>query len=227
MTDSIASLCAMLASVLAAGAFMFRDIMWIRGAVVLAALVAIISMLLMPQPFTVPVIVFFAAAMAMVLINLWAMRSGVPTAKNFTLSAEEMMLYARLPGLTPAQFQQLLAIAKWHNPDSEFALTEEGVMPSALYYVLEGRVNVTKNGKTFPVGPHAFIGELAFLRGKPATASTKAHRGALIVSWQQDSLRKAMKRDDGIRRALDSLLTVDMADKIARNGPPLLQEQSA
>jgi hypothetical protein len=36
-----------------------------------------------------------------------------------------------------------------------------------------------------------------------------------------------MKTNDGIRRAIDQLLSVDMAEKIARTAPPLLQEQTA
>jgi CRP-like cAMP-binding protein len=121
----------------------------------------------------------------------------------------------------------LLSIAQWNNPANELPLTQEGQMPAALHYVLEGRVNVNKAGKIFPVGPHAFIGELAFLRGKPATATTAAQSGSLIVSWPQDALRTLMKNNEGIRRAIDSLLSVDMAEKIARTAPPMLQEQTA
>lgn len=213
-----------LAAVLMLIGFAFRDQMWLRTFAILGNLTFIAYYALVSD---VPLWTAIISALAIIAVNLWMMWQIVKDNRTFRLSAEEMMLYAKLPGVTPGQFKQLLTIAQWHNPETKLALTQEGEMPEALHYVLEGRVSGSKNGKAFAVGPHAFIGELAFLRGKPATASTAAEPGALIVSWKQEALRNLMKTNDGIRRAIDSLLSLDMAEKIARTGPPLLQEQSA
>ncbi len=214
----------MLAAALLLVGFTFSDQMKLRTFAILGNLVFILYYLLVSST---PLWTAVISAAAMVGVNIWMMWKILKDNRTFRLSAEEMMLYAKLPGVTPGQFKQLLAIAEWHNPSTELALTQEGQMPQALHYVLEGRVNVNKTGKTFPVGPHAFIGELAFLRSKPATATTAAQPGALIVSWKQEALRQLMKSNDGIRKAIDGLLSLDLAEKIARTGPPLLQEQSA
>jgi Cyclic nucleotide-binding domain len=213
----------MVAAALLLVGFTFSDQMWLRTFAILGNLVFILYYFLVSST---PLWTAVISAAAMVGVNIWMMWKILKDNRTFRLSAEEMMLYAKLPGVTPGQFKQLLAIAEWHNPSTELALTQEGQMPQALHYVLEGRVIVNKSGKTFPVGPHAFIGELAFLRNKPATASTVAQPGALIVSWKQDALRNLMKSNDGIRKALDSLLSLDLAEKIAKTGPPLLQEQA-
>ncbi len=146
---------------------------------------------------------------------------------KFRLSAEEMMLFARLPGVSPGEFKQLLAIAEWHNPKVSMQLTKLGELPKALYYVLEGKVEVNRDGQRFSVGPHAFIGELAFLRSKPATATTFANVDSFIVSWEQSALRNLMQTNIGVRRAIDNMLSIDLAEKMARTSLPHLQEQSS
>lgn len=169
---------------------------------------------------------FAAFAAGIIAVNLYRFWRNLNSRRMFQLSADEMMLFARLQGLTPGQFKELLNISEWHNPQVPMQLTTLGAMPKALYYVLEGQVEVSRGDKHFSVGPHAFIGELAFLRQKPATATTFAKAGGLIVSWEQVALRGLMKNNDGIRKALDQLLSGDMAEKIANNAAPFLQEQS-
>jgi CRP-like cAMP-binding protein len=201
-----------------------RDTSRLRGLFILGSLCAALYFLLVAD---IPLWDGIIAAAAIALANLWHLLGAKTNNRRFDLSAEEMMLYARLPGIAPGDFKQLLAIAQWNNQQSVVTLTQEGKMPDALHYVLEGQVTVTKGAKTFNVGPHAFIGELAFLRGKPATATTQAHAGSLVVSWPQNALRALMKSNDNVRQVIDGLLTADMAEKVARTTPPLLQEQTS
>jgi CRP-like cAMP-binding protein len=156
---------------------------------------------------------------------LWFLRAEQGQ-RQFKLTAEQMMLFARLPGLTPGQFKSLLDLASWSEPQTALQLTEEGKQPAALHYILEGKVDVNKKGKVFPLGPHAFVGELAFLRNKPATATVHARPGSLVVSWPADRLQALFQSDSGIRQAMSALLSADLAEKIARSDVPLLQEQS-
>jgi Cyclic nucleotide-binding domain len=204
--------------------FTFRNQMWLRSFAILGNLTFIAYYFLVAD---VPLWTAILSASAIIAVNLWMIWKILKDNRVFQLNAEEMMLFARLPGLTPGQFRQLLAIAEWQNSGTPLALTEEGQKPSALHYVLEGRVSINKSGKSFQVGPHAFIGELAFLRGTAATATARAESGALVVSWPQFALRQLMSSNDGVRKAIDSLLTLDMAEKIARAVPPTLQEQQA
>jgi hypothetical protein len=213
-----------LAAVLMLIGFTFRDPMKLRTFAILGNLTFIAYYFLVSD---VPLWTAIVSAAAIIAVNIYMMWNIMSDRRMFKLSAEEMMLYARLPGLTPGQYKQVLEIAEWHAPKVSLPLTKLGEMPKALYYVLEGQVEVTRDGKRFLVGPHAFIGELAFLRAKPATATTFANIGGLIVSWEQDALRALMKSNEGIRKAFDNMLSMDMAEKMARSAAPILQEQSA
>lgn len=214
---------AILAALLMLIGFTFRNPLKLRSFAILSSLCFILYFFLLhDQPLWTAIV----AAAAIIAVNIFMMSKITKEHRKFRLTAEEMMLYARLPGLTPGEYKQLLAIAEWHNPQVSMQLTKLGELPKALYYVLEGKVEVNRDGQRFSVGPHAFIGELAFLRQKPATATTFANAGAFVVSWEQDALRNLMKANDGIRKAIDNMLSIDLAEKMARTSLPHLQEQS-
>ena len=215
---------ATLAAVLMVMGFTFRNPLKLRSFAILGSLTFIVYCLLVSD---VPLWTAIISAAAIIVVNVYMMWLIMKDRRMFRLSAEELMLFARLPGLTPGQYKSLLEISEWHNPQVSMPLTKLGEMPSALYYLLEGQVEVNRDGKRFPIGPHAFIGELAFLREKPATATTFANAGALIVSWEHASLRELMKANEGIRKAFDSMLSIDMAEKMAKSATPHLQEQAA
>jgi CRP-like cAMP-binding protein len=204
--------------------FSFRNPLKLRTFAILGNLVFVLYYFLVTE---VPLWTAIITSVAIIAVNIYMMWQIMDDRQMFRLSGEEMMLFARLQGLTPGQFKQLLGIADWHTPKVSMQLTKLGEIPEALYYVLEGQVEVNRDGKRFSVGPHAFIGELAFLRAKPATATTFANVGALIVSWEQEALRDLMKANEGVCRAFDNMLSIDMAEKMAKSAAPHLQEQAA
>jgi CRP-like cAMP-binding protein len=61
-----------------------------------------------------------------------------------------------------------------------------------------------------------FIGEIAFLRDKAASATVMTASKSLYVSWNQDELRALLKKNDDLKNAMAALLSADMADKVAR-----------
>jgi hypothetical protein len=210
------------AALLAAG-FFFSSERLLRGLAAAGALLLFAYFLMRGGPAQWPGMAGTALIVAASL--LWFLRAEQGQ-RQFKLTAEQMMLFARLPGLTPGQFKSLLDLASWSEPQTALQLTEEGKQPAALHYILEGTVDVNKKGKVFPLGPHAFVGELAFLRNKPATATVHARPGSLVVSWPADRLQALFQSDSGIRQAMSALLSADLAEKIARSDVPLLQEQS-
>lgn len=223
LTDFVPYLANVAAGLLLIG-FTFRNPLKLRTFMILGNLAFILYYFLISP---IPLWTAILSSIAIIGVNIYMMAKIMSDRRMFRLSADEMMLFARLPGLTPGQYKTLLAISEWHSPNVSMPLTTLGDMPKALYYVLEGQAEVNREGKRFSIGPHAFIGELAFLRQKPATATTFANAGALVVSWEQDALRSLMKANDGIRKAFDNMLSIDMADKMARNAAPILQEQAS
>jgi Cyclic nucleotide-binding domain len=214
-TYDIILLLPLLAAALLVAGFLCRDQMWLRTWAIFGNLVFILYFALVAD---VPLWTAVIAAALIVAVNLYMMNKVLADRRAFALTGEEMMLFARLPGLTPGQFKLLLAEATWHESRVPERLTVTGIMPEALHFLLEGRAEVEREGKRFDIGPNCFVGELAFLRGQPATATVHTKVGALRVSWPPEKLRALMKTNDGISRAMSALLSGDLAEKIVRTG---------
>lgn len=152
-----------------------------------------------------------------ILVNV-VMIAIILTEKRLpALTASELELYKQLDGLTVEQFLRLLRIARWHTPSEPVTLTRENEMPGELHYVLSGDIEVDKGGRRFTVPSAAFVGELAYLRDKPATASVTVQPGARIVSWTHERLRQAVAREADLKQAVSNLLNKDLAEKVARS----------
>jgi Cyclic nucleotide-binding domain len=132
------------------------------------------------------------------------------------LSDDEMSLFQNLRGLNPGQFRRLIRLGKWQRVETDTILTEEGKDLDRLYYVLAGDVEVDKGGRLIKVEPAVFIGELAYLRKKPATATVRAKAGAVFVSWPHAALENVTRKDEGLAAVLGNLLSNDLAEKVAR-----------
>jgi hypothetical protein len=134
-----------------------------------------------------------------------------------SLTDHEMSLFQNLRGLTPGQFRRLMKLGRWQTLDEPMVMTKEGEAVERLFYVLQGDAEVSKAGRSFKVDSGLFIGELAYLRNKPATATVTAAPGTVVVSWSQADLQRVTAKDQELSHALSVLLSADLAEKVARS----------
>jgi Popeye protein conserved region len=158
---------------------------------------------------------FFWSALN-VLINIAMVFLIIRDSRMSTHNDDEMNLFRNLRGLSPGQFRKLMQIGKWSKATEIQQLTEEGKDLDMLHYVLDGKVVIKKSGRTIEAEPAVFIGELAFLRQKPATATVHVAPGSLYVTWSHAELNKALSKSEDLRSALAMLLNNDLAEKVAR-----------
>src|SRR6478752_1727417 len=97
---------------------------------------------------------------------------------HFRMSDDELRLFASFRSLSPGEFRALNSLATWRTAGTRTLLTREGAPLDKLYYVIDGAIGIAKSGRTFPIAAGAFIGEIAFLRGQPATATVTLEAGA-------------------------------------------------
>jgi hypothetical protein len=132
------------------------------------------------------------------------------------LGDDELDLFRRFSSMTPRQFRQLAAQGHWMRNSEIETLTLEGGSLDKLYYVLEGELTVVKLGQTIQVAAPVFIGELAYLRQKPATATVRVAPGARYMVWEHTALGRITGKDTDFKAALNALINADMAEKMAR-----------
>jgi Cyclic nucleotide-binding domain len=132
------------------------------------------------------------------------------------MSDDELQLFRNLDALTPGQFRKLAKAGNWHRADEPVTLTTEGDAVNQLHYVLNGTIEILKADRKIAVEPNLFIGELAYMRKRPATATVIVSGDAHYVSWSHDELEVLFKRNDDLRTAMTLLMGRDVAEKMAK-----------
>lgn len=135
---------------------------------------------------------------------------------HFGMSDHELHLFRRLDTMTPGEFRRMMKLVHWHAAGADEVLTRENQPLDRLYYVLDGAVTIDKAGHRIPVDPGVFIGEVAFLLTRTASATVTVAEGTRYVSWDAGALRRLLIRAPSLRIAFDAALNRDMAGKVAR-----------
>ena len=194
--------------------FLFRDQIMLRGFIIAGDLVYISYFYLAPG---VPLWggVFWSAVFT--LVNVVMIARIVADRSAFRMNPEERQLFDLLGTLSPGEFRRLLRAGEWQTATRATVLAEEDQPLDRLYYVLDGDITIDKTGRDpFTISPRTFIGEVAFLLPRPASATVTVAAGARYVSWDRAALRRLQLRTPSLAFALSAVLNRDMAAKVAR-----------
>ena len=193
-------------------AYLVRDQILLRGLIILGTVFYIVYYFLMETP-------LWSALLwnsSFVVINLIMIYIIYSDRASFVMSEREKKLYQVFNTLSPGEFKKLLKIADWFDGSSEEQITTEGEVPACLYFIIDGEALIVRDDKKFTVGPNVFIGELAYLIRKPATATVKLTDKVVGISWKTSSLIKLLASNPQMKIAFDGLLNQDLAAKLAR-----------
>lgn len=157
--------------------------------------------------------IFWSVVMASA--NLWVIRAIVHDRRTHKMDEQEERLYRVFHKLPPGEFRRLMATATFRVALKETVLTRQGEWPDRLFFVMEGTVVIRKGERTFTYMPGTFIGELSMLTDQPASATVVLPTGGRYVTWDRAELMALLTRRPSIKLALDSLLSRDMAAKLA------------
>ena len=193
-------------------AYLVRDQILLRGLIILGTVFYIGYYFSMETP-------LWSALLwnsSFVVINLIMIGVIYSDRASFVMSERERKLYQVFNTLSPGEFKKLLKIADWFDGSSEEQITTEGEVPARLYFIIDGEALIAREDKKFFVGPSVFIGELAYLIKKPATATVKLTDKVVGISWKTSSLIKLLASNPQMKIAFDGLLNQDLAAKLAR-----------
>ena len=129
-------------------------------------------------------------------------------------------IYVHFGPLPPGDFRKLMGAAHRSVKPAGFQLTTAGSRVTTLYYVIDGAVDVEKSGSRFAIPDGIFVGEVAYLTGNCASASTYLARDSDVLEWDVATLKQRAARDPKFRLAMDAMISVDLAGKVARAGSP-------
>jgi hypothetical protein len=201
------------AALVGVAAMVFRNQIILRGLLILSTFLYIIYYFVAS-----PVPMWSAIFWSVVTIgvNLTVMLRLIYDRTQFRLTDDELRLFAAFRTLTPGEFRGLTGLASWRTASARTILTREGAPLDKLYYVLDGAIGITKGGRSFPIADGTFIGELAFLRGQPASATVTLEPGARYLEWSVPALNAHFHKAPTLRASLIGLFNADLAAKLAR-----------
>ncbi len=173
--------------------------------------------------FTIATVPLWEAIYISVLIggaNILGLFSLLARNSQWAIPRAHKDLYGHFPGLPPGDFRTLVRMAKRRTAEEDIHLTTENAPLTKLFYVIEGETAVTKHGDKFRVPGGTFVGEVAYLMGQRASASTRLLKGAEYMEWSVLDLRNTSARSARFKLALDSVLSLDLAQKVSRSVAP-------
>lgn len=152
-----------------------------------------------------------------VAINLFHI--GVILRGRFGLAIspdQRAFLRATFPVLDPARLVRLLACGGFEPLPAGAVLTEEGRPVTRLFVVRTGRCAVVAGGREVARrGTGLVVGEMAFLTGRPASATVTMAEDGEVLALDPARLAAEARRDDVVSTALYRLLGEDLARKLA------------
>lgn len=195
--------------------FLFRDQLVLRGLILLGDLVYILYFYFAPD---IPLWggIFWSALFTVVnIVMIWLIFFDEV---QFSLPANDRKLFDLLVDLTPGQFRKLLKAGRQEVAASPIVITRENEPLNQLYFVTDGKVTIEKGGHRMVSEAKTFIGEIAFLLSRPATATVTLEPGCHYCVWDSKTLHNVVNGNSALKTALSAAMNRKLAEKVAQAG---------
>ena len=117
--------------------------------------------------------------------------------------------------LTREQLAQLVKVGSWQTLEPGTEVTREGEPVKDLVLICDGQMAVECQGRTIThLHGGSLVGELAFVSGRPASATVTAQRVTRAFVLEMEKLRKLVRVDDLVASAVDRVVGHDLATKL-------------
>lgn len=148
------------------------------------------------------------------IANLIGLAQLLVRRSEIALPKRHKDIYHYFSTLLPGDFRDVVKLAERRTNDAPLVMTKEGEPVTSLYFLISGRTSVDKAGEEFGLPEGIFIGEVAYLTNRVASATTTAPVGSEILEWNFASLRRKAAKDSRFKLALEAVISNDMADKV-------------
>lgn len=199
-------------------AFLFRDQLFLRLFVVAGDTVYVLYFYFAPET---PLWGGIFWSTLFILVNVWTLFALAAGRRHFRLTPDEKALFEHLHALSPGEFRSLLRIARFTVAEGPTELSTEGQPLDRLHVVVDGQISVIKNGREVARDRNAFVGEVAFLLGRTASATVIVGQSGRYFSWSSDELKALVARRPEFGVSLAQAMNRNLARKLAEAGVAL------
>ena len=203
-----------LANLIFVGAYLVKDILWLRLLAIVGSLTVIPYYLLRTEPLWAPTM------WSCVFISIHATRVWgiVKERRPVAFTADEQFLYDKaFRALSPQQFKRLLAIGEWQDLDRGYVLHSTGDQPDSLEAVVRGELEARRDARLLGrARPGDLAGLASVLGSSPELFDTIVTQPARVIRWRLADLQKLAGVDESLTSALRKIAGAAIAEKLIR-----------
>jgi hypothetical protein len=194
--------------------YAIKDVLWLRVFVMLGCMAEIGYGFKAAEKTLWPLI--FWASLGLALNTFQVIFLYRDRHRQVVFTPEELELYSTVfHDFSYADFRKLMNIGRWKELSRGEVLTHEGSEVPDLLLIQKGQALVTIKGKTVAtVQPRAFIGEMSFLTGNPASATVRTLEDVRCVGWSKQELRELMSQTPSLYNAMQLVINADLVTKL-------------
>jgi Cyclic nucleotide-binding domain len=150
-----------------------------------------------------------------ILINLYQIYRLVKDRLPALPEADRELLRSVFIGLEDAQIARLLLAGEFCDLTDGTALAEENQALDRLFFICAGRVRVMiADRQVSRLERGTFVGEVAFLTERPATATVIAEGSVRALAFERGKLRQFFHKEAEVAGLIYQLLGRDLSHKI-------------
>ena len=196
--------------------FLARDELWLRGFLLTGTFFYILYYYFINDT---PLWEAIFTSSILGAVNLSMIFVLIMERTTLAMSDEMTAAYQSFSTLTPGQFRRIMKEGHFITTKSEIEICHEGKKLHHLFLIISGDLFLEKSGQRRLIKAPMFIGEIAFLRGRKASATVSLAAGTHYVVLEHDKLKALMVKSTPLSNALTALFSLDLADKVERGMP--------
>lgn len=132
-----------------------------------------------------------------------------------TMEHAHLLRQGVFAGFTDAQLARVVTAGSWRTLDAGAELTREGESVKELVLICDGQAVVKAHDTVVAhLRGGAFVGEMAFVSGNPASATVVVEHETRAFVFDMQRLRKLVETDDLVAVAIHRVVGRDLASKL-------------
>ena len=201
-----------LSYVMIAISYWLTDMFWLRSVAVVGLSLEILYFLLSGGDLRAGI----GWDLIFILINLYQLYRLAQERLSLRLPEKDRDLLRRvLTGLDDVQIARLLGAGALCELEAGTTLAEENQPLEKLYFLCAGRVGVSIGGRAVShLEEGNFVGEVAFLTERPATATVIAETPVRVLVFDRAKLKQFFQNETEVAGLIYQLIGRDLAHKI-------------
>ncbi|MFN3362189.1 MAG: cyclic nucleotide-binding domain-containing protein [Pseudanabaenaceae cyanobacterium] len=153
-----------------------------------------------------------------IIINAGQILYALVERGQLKFQPDEMELYETVfHRFSLLEYKKLLRIGEWQNLPPQVVISQEGEDIDSVILIYNGLVSVQKAGKEVAqLKDGNIIGEMSFLQGGAATATTKTLAPTRVLKWKKTELRALLDRNPTMGLAMQSVFNAELIYKLVK-----------